>query len=331
MKVGLVYDLRDDYLKMGFGKEETAEFDKPETIAGIESALVALGHQTERIGHAKALVEALAAGKRWDMVFNIAEGMIGMGRESLVPCLCEAYQIPYTFSDPMVLALSLHKGMCKRVIRDLGVPTADFAVVETEADLHAVDLPFPLFVKPVAEGTGKGISDQSLIRDRDQLVSVCKELLGRFEQPVLVETFLSGREFTVGLVGSGPAARVVGGMEVLFNQNVEVVYSYDNKENYEQKVRYVPITEPAVQKPVYDVALSAWRGLSCRDGGRVDIRMNAKGQPMFIEVNPLAGLNPVHSDLPILARMAGWDYNRLIREIMESAIQRASHARADRS
>ena len=331
MKVGLAYDLRDDYLKLGFSKEETAEFDKPETIAGIESSLRALGHETERIGHGKALVSALAAGKRWDLVFNIAEGMVGLGRESLVPCLCEAYQIPYTFSDPMVLALSLHKGMCKRVIRDLGVPTADFHVVETQEDLARVDLPFPLFVKPVAEGTGKGISDQSLIRDRPQLVRVCLDLLARFQQPVLVETFLSGREFTVGVVGTGPAARVVGGMEVLFNQNVDVIYSYDNKENYEEKVRYRPIDEPAISKPVYDVAIRAWRGLCCRDGGRVDIRMDAQGQPMFIEVNPLAGLNPVHSDLPILARLAGWDYGRLIGEIMESAIQRASDARTHRS
>ena len=129
MKVGITYDLREEYLCEGFSLEETAEFDKPDTIDSIEEALQLLGHETERIGHVRSLVARLAGGSRWDLVFNIAEGLSGFGREAQVPAVLDAYGIPYTFSDPLVLSLTLHKGMTKRVVRDLGIPTPGFAVV----------------------------------------------------------------------------------------------------------------------------------------------------------------------------------------------------------
>src|SRR5512141_2211608 len=153
MKVGLTYDLRAEYLAAGYGEEETAEFDRPDTIEAIEGALRKLGHQTDRIGHVRQLVNRLARGDRWDFVFNIAEGLRGLAREAQVPSLLEAYEIPCTFSDPLVLALTLHKGLTQRVLRDMGLPTAEFFLVETEADIARVNLPFPLFAKPVAEGT----------------------------------------------------------------------------------------------------------------------------------------------------------------------------------
>src|SRR5690554_3697607 len=121
MKIGLTYDLKDDYLKMGLSDEEAAEFDAIETIAGIDEALHSLGYQVERIGNIFALDRQLAAGKRWDLVFNICEGLHGPGREAHVPCLLDAYQIPYTFSDPLVLSLALNKELTKRVIRTLGL------------------------------------------------------------------------------------------------------------------------------------------------------------------------------------------------------------------
>ncbi|MBU2551487.1 MAG: D-alanine--D-alanine ligase, partial [Proteobacteria bacterium] len=208
MRIGLTYDLREEYLKLGFGEEETAEFDQPRTVEAIESALQDLGHETERIGRLGCLVERLAAGRRWDMVFNIAEGLRGYAREAQVPAILEAYDIPCTFSDALVLALTLHKGLTKRVVRDLGLPTPDFVVVESMADIEAVDLPYPLFAKPVAEGTGKGVTPASRIEGPDQLGSACARLLAKFRQPVLVETFLPGREFTVGLLGTGEDAEV---------------------------------------------------------------------------------------------------------------------------
>lgn len=194
--VGLTYDLRDDYLRDGYSLEETAEFDKPDTIEAIEAVILKNDLATDRIGHVRALTHRLAAGDRWDLVFNIAEGLYGFGREAQVPALLDAYQIPYTFSDALGQALTLHKGMTKHVVRDLGIPTPDFAVVACEEDIASVRLPYPLFAKPVAEGTGKGITAVSKIDHPVDLKTVCLRLMETFRQPVLVETYLPGREFT---------------------------------------------------------------------------------------------------------------------------------------
>jgi D-alanine-D-alanine ligase len=322
MLIGMTYDLRKDYLNEGYSEEETAEFDSEVTIDTIEKVIRELGHAVERIGNAKNLVRMLSANKRWDLVFNIAEGLKGLSRESLVPSLLEAYDIPYTFSDGLVLAVSLHKGMTKHVIRNLGIPTADFAVVNGMEDLAGLDLPFPLFAKPVAEGTGKGIDGMSKITDRDSLVGRCEQLLRTFRQPVLVETFLPGREFTVAIIGTGQQARVIGGMEIILNQNAEQdAYTYVNKEEYEERVKY-SFTMDADARKAADTALAAWKGLGCRDAGRVDVRLDGKGRACFIEVNPLAGLNPLRSDLPIICGKNGINFRELIRLILDSAMER---------
>ncbi len=330
MRIGMTYDLREDYLAMGYGLEETAEFDRLDTVEAIEGALRQLGHRAERIGHIRELARRLVAGERWDLVFNIAEGLKGMGREAQVPALLEAYDIPYTFSDPLVTALTLHKGMAKRVARDAGVPTAPFAVIEEPADIRDVSLPFPLFAKPVGEGTGKGITAASRIADRAALKTVCRGLLGRFRQPVLVETYLPGREFTVGILGTGSSARVLQVMEVLLNEKAEDgVYSYLNKEHFQERVIY-RLVDDSEAVEAGEVALAAWRALGCRDGGRVDIRSDRRQRPQFLEVNPLAGINPERSDLPIMCRLAGIEYVELIGGILQSAISRmpAIHALA---
>lgn len=319
MIIGLTYDLRQDYLAAGYSDEQTAEFDRPDTIDAIERALIALGHETRRIGNVKSLVRRLADGERWDMVFNICEGMFGLGREAQVPALLDAYQIPYTFSGPLVLALSLDKALTKCVVRSLGVATPDFAVVTAPEDIAAVDLPFPLFAKPLAEGTGLGIDAKSKIDSRRQLADVCRVLLKKFKQPVLVETYLSGREFTVGIVGSGAAAEAVGVMEVFLRPEAEAnAYSYLNKEKCEELVKYMLAPEDAAG-PCRELALRAWRGLGCLDAGRIDVKMDRDGVVNFLEVNPLAGLHPEHSDLPIICTLAGLTYQTLIERIMASA------------
>jgi D-alanine-D-alanine ligase len=322
MNVGITFDLREEYLARGFGEEETAEFDSPVTIAAIETALQEMGFVTERIGSLPSLVERLASGASWDLVFNIAEGLHGFAREAQIPALLEGYGINCTFSDAMVLSMALHKGMTKRVLRDLGLPTPDFAVVESEGDLAEVHLDYPLFAKPVAEGTSKGITSSSIIEGPALLRPVCLDLLSRFRQPVLLEQFLPGREFTVGIVGTGPRARVIGSMEVILGEKADqMLYSYDNKEEYEDRVSYRLVRDPAGE-PVERIALAAWRGLGCRDGGRVDLRMDEKGIPHVLEINPLPGLNPERSDLPILCRMAHIPYQELIAGIVRSALSR---------
>jgi D-alanine-D-alanine ligase len=323
MRIGITYDLRKDYLAMGYGEEETAEFDSEVTIDAICDTLASLGFTPVRIGHIRNLVARLAEGERWDGVFNICEGVKGLAREAQVPALLEAYDIPYVFSDPLTLSLSLDKAMAKKVVRAHGVATADFALVETRADLKKVDLVYPLFAKPVAEGSGKGVDANSMVTNRRQLEAVVADLFRRFDQPVLVETFLSGREFTVGITGTGAEATVLGVTEIRPKPSfVGHGYGYANKETgWEEKVDIV-LADPANAKASGAVALAAWRALRCRDGGRIDIRCDAAGKPHFIEVNPLAGLRPNYSDLCLMADLKKVPYRKLIGRIMESFLKR---------
>ena len=325
MIIGLTYDLRSEYLHMGYSEEETAEFDRDDTIRAIESTLRDLGYETECIGHAKNLVDALAAGKRWDLVFNIAEGLHGIGREAQVPAILDLYRIPYTFSDPLVMSLTLHKGMTKSVLRDAGVPTCDFLVAENLSDIDGIGFAPPYFVKPVAEGTGKGVTPASIVPDRSALPHAVKSLLDLFKQPVLIEAFLPGREFTVGIVGTGKEAEAIGTIEVVLLDKAEKgVYSYVNKENCEELVEYrlVSAEDDRIVREAEEISLDAWCILGCRDAGRIDLRCDAAGHPQFIEVNPLAGIHPEHSDLPIICTKKGIPYRSLIERIIRSASKR---------
>ncbi len=325
MKVGITYDLQEYYLNHGMSEEDAAEFDRPDTIEGIEKAVSNLGYETDRIGNIFELTQRLVNGDRWDMVFNIAEGVKGFAREAQIPALLDAYGIPYTFSDPMVLGLTLHKGMTKHVIRDIGVPTPDFMVINSLKDLEKCSMAFPVFAKPVAEGTGKGIGSDSKIKDSKGLLEACRWILETFKQPVILESFLPGREFTVGITGTGSKAVSTGVMEVLLQKGADPdSYSYANKKHYETRVKYSLADDPEALKAA-ETALAAWRGLGCRDGGRIDLRSDENGIPMFLEVNPLAGLNPEISDLPILCGMSGISYQELIKRIMESALERINN------
>jgi D-alanine-D-alanine ligase len=320
VRIGFTYDLRDDYLREGYSEEDAAEFDEAETIDAIAGVLESLGHIVDRIGSVKSLTARLAAGARWDLVFNYAEGVFGYAREAQAPALLDAFQIPYTFSDGLVFALTLHKGLTKHVVRDLGIPTPDFAVVAEESDVECVRLPYPLFVKPVASGSSVGISAASYVEDAPALRATCRGLLAKYRQPALVETFLPGRELTVGVVGTGARARVLGVMEVVFTQDAEAHgYSYANKKLVHATYR---IVDDVAARGAADIALRVWNGLGCRDSGRVDVRCDRHGQPQFLEVNPLAGLHPRLGDLVILAGLVGVSYRQLIETIVSSALSR---------
>jgi D-alanine-D-alanine ligase len=322
MHIGVTFDLRADYLALGFSEEETAEFDCEITIAAICEALVSLGYVPQRIGGVHRLAERLAAGERWDGVFNFCEGLKGLGREAQVPALLEAYDIPYVFSDPLTLCVALDKSMAKRVLRDSGVPTAPFAVIENRDDIAAIELPFPLFLKPIAEGSGKGVSAHSKVAAKNEMERVATALLERFHQPVLVEQYLPGREFTIGITGTGADAEVLGIMEVLWTEAAAPFgYGYENKQNYQGRMDY-RLANDSEACEAARVALAAWRTLRCRDGGRIDVRSTEDRQPHFIEVNPLAGLNPESSDLVFIARFKGISYCDLIARIMESFCRR---------
>jgi len=322
MRIGVTYDLRADYIAMGYGEEETAEFDSIVTIDAICAALSGLGLTPVRIGGVKKLVARLAKGERFDAVFNFCEGLKGNAREAQVPALLDAYDIPYVFSDALTLALALDKSMAKRVVRDAGVPTVDFRVVEKPADVRKIDLAFPLFLKPVQEGSGKGIGAESKVDNPRDLKRVAQQLLARFQQPVLVETFLPGREFTVGIIGTGEDAEVLGVSEIVPIGNwVGHGYGYQNKEYSDDKVSIVEADKDNA-RAAGQVALAAWRALRCRDGGRIDVRCDAEGKPHFIEVNPLAGLRPDYSDLCLIAARKGLSHADLVGRIMEAFFKR---------
>jgi D-alanine-D-alanine ligase len=319
MKVGLTYDLRSWYIDRGYSMDETAEFDKQETVDALEHSLKLMGHDTEAVGNAFQLIDALAAGKKWDIVFNIAEGLYGDGRESVVPAILDQYKIPYVFSGPVIMGLSLNKHLAKLVVAASGVPVSPGCLITEFKDLENCSLKYPLFVKPVSEGTGKGITDKSLVRSYAELSKMVEWILKEFRQSALVEEYLPGREFTVGILGYGEEATAIGGMEVMTINNLP--YSVEVKENYQSYCTYKPLDADIIDE-CKSVALRAWRALDAVDAGRVDLKADRNGKICFIEANPLAGLNPIHSDLPILSRMYGIEYQTLMELIMKAAIKR---------
>jgi D-alanine-D-alanine ligase len=240
-----------------------------------------------------------------------------------VPALCELFDQAYLFSDPLTLAVALDKAAAKRIVRDAGVATAPFVVVAQGARVPALPFAFPVFVKPLAEGTGKGCEISSLCRDPEQLQASVAALTQRFEQPAIIEPFLSGREFTVGLVEGVRGLLTVGTMEVVLLPDADAgIYSYRNKDEYEQLVTYRTADGDPLAAQVEACAIAAYRALECRDCARIDIRCDSDGAPHFLEANPLPGLHPTHSDLPIAATLAGHSYDWLLNAIVSAAARR---------
>lgn len=327
MRVALVYDLRDDYRALGFSEEAVAEFDSVETIDQLAAALEELGCEAVRVGRGQALAARLVEGERYHIVFSIAEGVKGRSREAQVPALCELFDQPYLFSDPLTLAASLDKAVAKRLVRDAGVPTPAFAVAERHVSELAGWTEFPAFVKPLAEGTGKGCDTASMVHNQAELQATAMRVIERYKQPALVERYLPGREFTIGLAGNGDDARVLGVCEILLKADAEAnVYSLHNKELCEELVTYAPVNDGEARLAATR-ALEAYRALECRDAARIDFRSDAHGDPHFLEANPLAGLNPWHSDLPILAAQNGIPFVALIGLILDAGLARYGLAR----
>ena len=327
MRIALVYDLRDDYRALGFSEEEVAEFDNVDTIDQLDGALRALGCEVERVGRGQVLAARLAAGERFDLVFSIAEGVKGRSREAQVPALCELFDQPYLLSDPLTSAVCHDKAVAKRLVRAAGVPTPAFMVATSDASELRGWTEFPAFVKPIAEGTGKGCESASVVHNQQELAAAAAKLLACYRQPVLVETYLPGREFTVGIVGNGKDATVLGVCEILLKEDAEAnVYSLHNKERCEDLVIYAHADDGEAWTAGRQ-ALAAYQALECRDAARIDFRSNAFGEPYFLEANPLAGLHPHHSDLPILAAQNSVPYVELIGMILDVGLARYGLAR----
>ena len=311
-----------------------AEWDEPETIEAVAAALEGIG-EVIRLEADKNFPRRVLDAKP-DFVFNIAEGLYGVNRESHVPSICEYLGIPYHASDPLSLALSLHKGRAKEIMAYYGVPTAPFVVANTRADARNVDLPFPLFAKPALEGSGKGITEKSLCTNRAKLVQEVGDLLDTYQEPVLIESWLPGQEFTVAIMGNGKEARclpLVGMRWEALPLGAKPIYGYEAKWLWDTPEHPLDLFEcPAniskeLARDVRSAALSAYRVLGCRDWCRVDVRCDGAGRPMVVELNPLPGILPNPQDnscFPKAARAAGMSYDTLIQTVADIAWRRIS-------
>lgn len=324
MLIGFTYDLKDDYLKEGFSKEEVAEFDSLETIEAVSKALERAGHQVDKIGRAEALFLRLREGARWDLVFNICEGLYGASRESLVPALLDAARIPYTFSDPLVHAITLNKAVTKRLLKSAGLPATEFMLIENAERIPPYNFKFPYFLKSVSEGTGKGISPASKVNDLKALKTQAARLIQKFSQPVIAEPFLPGREVTVGVLDSGKESFCIGVMNVEFTDQADSdIHSYFNKENCETAVHYTLARDDFAGRCA-EISVAAHQTLGIKDACRVDIRADDRGEPQIMEINSLPGLMPGRSDLVLLCEMADFPYQKLIETIVNSAAKRCN-------
>lgn len=325
MRIGVAYDLKQDFLiDEGRPDDWLEEYDSEGTIQAVQNAIEALGHEAARLGGGRTFLERIRT-NQVDLVFNLAEGSRGRNREAHIPALLEMLEIPYTHSDPLTLAVTLDKRIAKRVVMSEGIPTPAFKLMSNQMDAGHIDLPFPLFVKPAYEGSSKGICSHSKVNDEEALRHEIDRLLEDYRTPVLVETFLPGREFTVAILGNG-CPYVLGIMEVLPSEGPleDFVYSVTMKREYDQRVRYQcpPDLPPSLLGRIKEVALGSYRVLGCRDVARIDIRLGEDGIPYFLEANPLPGIAPGYSDLVILADSMGWSYGQLIEAILCHAFER---------
>ncbi|MBI2853828.1 MAG: D-alanine--D-alanine ligase [Chloroflexi bacterium] len=328
MKIGLSYDLKDAVKrKAGEPDDVLEEYDSTETVEGLVAAIGDMGHETVKLGGGREFLSRILA-EKVDLVFNIAEGRGNYkGREAQVPSVLEMLEIPYSGSDPQCLGICLDKPLTKKLVATAGILTPRWHVVESKGrlqDISWVEFPFPAFVKPAWEGSSKGVRQGSRVDRKGQLDGVITALLEGYRQPVMVEEFIAGEEITVGVIGNSPPV-VLGIMRVVpKKKSKDFVYSLEIKRDWENLVEYeCPAQLPApVLRAIQEASLKIFDVLACRDFARLDFRVTEAGEPYFLEINPLAGLNPRSSDLPIMARKVGWTYNALIREIVDSAISR---------
>jgi D-alanine-D-alanine ligase len=335
MRIGLAYNQKPASAapdEPPSSSDAFAEWDDPATIDAVAQALGRLG-DVLRLEADETFPHKLAL-SRPDIVFNMAEGLHGQARESLVPAICEFLNVRYTGSDPLALALSLHKGRAKELLAYRGVPTAPFACIERAEDLERVALPYPVFVKPIAEGSGKGVFANNVCESRAQLEERALFLLARYAEPVLVETYLPGPEFTVAILGNSAGAHclpVIGFDFSALPTGAPPVYGYEAKWIWDTPDRPLAIFQcPApVAAPLYReierTALDAYHALGCRDWCRVDIRVDRFGVPNVLELNPLPGIIPdpaMNSCFPKAARAAGIGYDELVQEVVHIAWRR---------
>lgn len=322
LTIGLTYNVKKGI--QAKAKDHEAEYDSIETVYAIQNAIQKLGFRVTLLEADESLAMKLNE-HRPDIVFNIAEGIRGRGREAEVPALLNMFGIPFVGSDETTLCVALDKSLAKRVLSTYGVPSPKFQLLSYGSKLSR-KLQFPVIVKPNAEGSSKGISDVCVADNEKDLYDLLEKNFYLYEQDMLAEEFISGREFTVGIIGNGKDIQVFTPMEIVYlKQNEKYkIYSYNVKQNYKELIRYdcPPDIDKSVLTKMKTMAKKIYTALGCKDFSRIDFRITESGKIYFIEINPLPGLAPGYSDYPMLAEFNGVDYESLVQRILLSALQR---------
>jgi len=333
LRVGFAFNVKRIKPTPDAVEDSEAEYDAPSTLQAIREALASWGHEVIDLEANQELPQILST-IPVDLVFNIAEGFRGRNRESQVPALLELLDIPYTGSDPATLSIALDKGLAKKIVRQHGVHTPAFQLMASGKERLLKELAFPLIVKPVAEGSSKGVVPKSVCQTEAELRDVVREMSAKYQQPALVEEYIAGREFTVALLGER-RPKALPPMEIVFHDATERhwVYSFEHKLDWNDRIKYeVPAKlDPAQSEKLKSAARGAFMALGCRDVARIDFRMDEKGRVYFLECNPLPGLTPGWSDLCLIAQASGMDYRTLIGEILSGAVRRYKEREARRA
>lgn len=321
--VGLAYNLKKGIVSDA--EDIEAEFDSYSTIDALAEVFKAAGIQVELLEADAGFTEKLK-NSGIDIVFNIAEGTTGRGREAHVPAILNFLGIPFSGSDETTLCLALDKAMAKRYLSTFGVETPAYQLVKEPVFKPDPSLKYPLIVKPNSEGSSKGISDLAVVDNEEQLLSVMARNFKLYNQPMLIEEFVEGREFTVGILGNGSDIKVFEPMEICYlrEERESRIYSYTVKKDYKKYVEYScpPLLDAITTSKMKEIALEIYKALDCRDFSRIDFRLSKSGIVYFIEINPLPGLAPGYSDYPMLAEFCGTDYGTLVMSVLNSALKR---------
>ena len=327
MRIGLTYDLKET-MALGFASPEDAleEYDSTETIELIARSLESWGHSVVMLGGGREFLNNILS-EKVDFVFNIAEGRGNYrSREAQVPSVLEMLGIPYSGSDPQCLAICLDKPLTKTLVATSGVRTPYFQVIANFSQLYEISwerFSFPVIIKPAHEGSSKGIRLGSLAENRKEAIALTEHLMAGYQQPMLVEEFITGDEVTAGLLGNSPPS-IVGLMRIVPRRKYDrFIYSLEVKRDWKELVDYecpARLPEEVIQE-IKSSSLKTFEVLGCRDFARLDFRVSADGLPYLIEINPLPGLG-THSDLFIMATKMGWSHPQLISDILNAALRR---------
>ena len=324
-RVGLTYDLRDEYIfKKGEPSDANAELDHKDIIDIVSQIFKRSGHQVIKIGNVRNLLKFLKEKqKKVDIIFNVAEGLYGRNRESQVPVILEMYGIPFVGSDGLTLGLTLDKLIAKKILSCDNIPTPKFFEISDIASMNGFGFNFPLIVKPRYEGTSKGLSEKSVVMNNSRLRQQAQWLISVYKQPALVEEFILGQEFTVAVMGNkNPIALPVVQIRIEGKLDLGQMFYTHSRINSNSLDYICPARLPkALERKIRDLALITYQAVECRDFARVDFRVDKKGNPYVLEINPLPSLSP-EDTFALVGTYLGVGYERMINWILEEGLMR---------